>query len=108
MRKQKIPFLKNDRLLRVLNHLPVDRVPVWLMRQAGRTDPKYCQLRQKDGRALEEALVNGPSPDEIKWSSESHDAERILSGGIYRQNIAITRTGTTVYVDEGISQFNTT
>ncbi|MEC9219767.1 MAG: uroporphyrinogen decarboxylase family protein, partial [SAR324 cluster bacterium] len=30
--------LKNDRLLRVLKHLPVDRVPVWLMRQAGRTD----------------------------------------------------------------------
>lgn len=61
-----------------------------------------------DGRALEEALVSGPSPDEIKWSHESHDAERILSGGVYRQNIAITRTGTTVYVDEGISQFNTT
>ena len=54
MRKQKIPFLKNDRLLRVLNHLPVDRVPVWLMRQAGRTDPEYCQLRKNDGRALEE------------------------------------------------------
>ena len=47
-------FLKNDRLLRVLNHLPVDRVPVWLMRQAGRTDPEYCQLRKNDGRALEE------------------------------------------------------
>ena len=45
--------IKNDRLLRVLNHLPVDRVPVWLMRQAGRTDPKYCQLRKNDGRALE-------------------------------------------------------
>ena len=49
-----MPFLKNDRLLRVLNHLPVDRVPVWLMRQAGRTDPEYCQLRKNDGRALEE------------------------------------------------------
>ena len=45
--------LKNDRLLRVLNHLPVDRVPVWIMRQAGRTDPKYIQLRKKDGRPLE-------------------------------------------------------
>ena len=47
-------YIKNDRLLRVLNHLPVDRVPVWLMRQAGRTDPEYCQLRKNDGRALEE------------------------------------------------------
>ena len=45
--------LKNDRLLRVLNHLPVDRVPVWIMRQAGRTDPEYSQLRKKDGRPLE-------------------------------------------------------
>jgi len=45
--------LKNDRLIRVLNHLPVDRVPVWIMRQAGRTDPEYNQIRKTDGRALE-------------------------------------------------------
>ena len=45
--------LKNDRLLRVLNHLPVDRVPVWMMRQAGRTDPEYKKLRKIDGRPLE-------------------------------------------------------
>ena len=45
--------LKNDRLLRVLNHLPVDRVPVWIMRQAGRTDPEYSMLRKKYGRPLE-------------------------------------------------------
>jgi len=50
--------LKNDRLLRILNHLPVDRVPVWLMRQAGRTDPEYIQLRKNDGRALEELFAD--------------------------------------------------
>ena len=50
--------LKNDRLLRILNHLPVDRVPVWLMRQAGRTDPEYCQLRKKDGRPLEKLFLD--------------------------------------------------
>ncbi|SVD32043.1 uncharacterized protein METZ01_LOCUS384897, partial [marine metagenome] len=50
--------LKNDRLLRVLKHLPVDRVPVWLMRQAGRTDPEYIQLRKNDGRALEELFAD--------------------------------------------------
>ena len=45
--------LKNDRLLRILNHLPVDRVPVWMMRQAGRTDPEYRKIRKIDGRPLE-------------------------------------------------------
>ena len=50
--------LKNDRLLRVLNHLPVDRVPVWIMRQAGRTDPEYIQLRKKDGRPLEKLFCD--------------------------------------------------
>ena len=50
--------LKNDILVRVLNHLPVDRVPVWLMRQAGRTDPEYCKLRKKDGRPLEKLFLD--------------------------------------------------
>jgi len=46
--------IKNDRLIRVINHLPVDRIPVWIMRQAGRTDPVYNRLRKNDGRPLEE------------------------------------------------------
>jgi len=49
---------KNDRLIRVLNYLPVDRIPVWMMRQAGRTDPEYNQLRKSDGRALEELFAD--------------------------------------------------
>ena len=50
--------IKNDRLLRVLNHLPVDRAPVWMMRQAGRTDPEYNQLKKNDGRALEKLFAD--------------------------------------------------
>ena len=52
-------LLKNDRLIRIINHLPVDRIPVWIMRQAGRTDPLYNRLRKNDGRPLEE-LFNDP------------------------------------------------
>ncbi len=48
-----LPPLKNDLLLRMIQHLPVLRVPVWLMRQAGRTDPRYQKLRGEDGRPLE-------------------------------------------------------
>lgn len=41
--------LKNDLLLRALRGEDVERVPVWMMRQAGRYLPEYIKIREKYG-----------------------------------------------------------
>jgi uroporphyrinogen decarboxylase len=41
-------------LVRALRGERTERTPVWLMRQAGRTDPEYLKARDEDGRPLEE------------------------------------------------------
>ncbi len=50
--------LQNDRLLRALLRQPVDRTPVWIMRQAGRYLPEYRATRAKAGSFL--ALATNP------------------------------------------------
>ncbi|HEC04973.1 MAG TPA: uroporphyrinogen decarboxylase, partial [Thiothrix sp.] len=45
--------LKNDRFLRALLKEPVDKTPVWIMRQAGRYLPEYRATRAKAGSFMD-------------------------------------------------------
>ena len=63
--------LKNDLLLRAAQCLPVERVPVWLMRQAGRSDPAYRQIRRELNLPLERLFRTCPAPmsfSDAEWA----------------------------------------
>ncbi|MES2664430.1 MAG: uroporphyrinogen decarboxylase [Pseudomonadota bacterium] len=45
--------MKNDLFLRALRGEPLERTPIWIMRQAGRYLPEYRQTRQKAGDFLQ-------------------------------------------------------
>ena len=44
---------KNDTFLRALLREPVEYTPLWLMRQAGRYLPEYCETRKRAGSFLD-------------------------------------------------------
>ncbi len=44
---------KNDTFLRALLRQPTDFTPVWLMRQAGRYLPEYCETRRRAGSFMD-------------------------------------------------------
>lgn len=50
--------LKNDTLIRALLREPLDRTPVWIMRQAGRYLPEYRKIRAEAGSFM--ALCENP------------------------------------------------
>ncbi|MDE0086907.1 MAG: uroporphyrinogen decarboxylase family protein [Candidatus Poribacteria bacterium] len=63
--------LKNDLLLRAAKRVPVERVPVWMMRQAGRSDPLYRQIRQELNLPLERLFRTCPTPmsdTDVEWA----------------------------------------
>ncbi len=44
--------LKNDTFLRALLRQPTEHTPIWLMRQAGRYLPEYCETRRRAGNFM--------------------------------------------------------
>lgn len=55
--------LKNDRFIRALLRQPVDKTPIWVMRQAGRYLPEYRAIREQAGDFL--TLMQAP-----EWAAE--------------------------------------
>ncbi len=60
-----------------------------------------------EGRILEESLSGGPNPSDVEWSTDFHSTVCVVGAQVYRQQIKLSRVGSTVYVDEGTSSLGT-
>lgn len=47
MTQIKFPPLKNDLILKTIRGEPTERIPIWIMRQAGRYLPEFQEIRSK-------------------------------------------------------------
>jgi uroporphyrinogen decarboxylase len=56
---------RNDLFERAVRGESTPRPPIWLMRQAGRSDPEYNKLRERDGRPLEQLFADPDTAAEI-------------------------------------------
>lgn len=71
-------MLANDLVLRAARREATPRTPVWLMRQAGRFDPQYRALRQRDSRPLEEVFCDADSATEISLLPRRFGVDAII------------------------------
>ncbi|HUL86476.1 MAG TPA: uroporphyrinogen decarboxylase [Actinomycetota bacterium] len=89
----------NDRLLRALRREPVDRTPVWFMRQAGRYLPEYRKIRG-DRDILETVRL----PDEVVEITLQPLRRMPVDAAILFSDIVVplAATGLPIRVEQGL------
>ncbi|UCE58684.1 MAG: uroporphyrinogen decarboxylase [Phycisphaerales bacterium] len=68
----------NDLVLRAAKRQRTERTPVWLMRQAGRFDPMYRELRQRTNLTLEDTFRNADLAAEISLLPKRYGVDAII------------------------------
>ncbi|MEM1423190.1 MAG: uroporphyrinogen decarboxylase family protein, partial [Planctomycetota bacterium] len=68
----------NDLVLRALRGGTTERTPVWLMRQAGRFDPAYRELRARAGLELEELFASPEHAAEISMLPVRYGVDAVI------------------------------